>query len=229
VAGGAGHLSHQSIVHACEASLRRLQTDYIDLYQCHWPDPQTPVEESMQAMDALVRAGKVRYVGVSNFDVALLRRCLSVRHVDTVQPVYNLFEREIEAELVPFCQAHGIGILAYSPLAKGVLTGKYSAETVFPPDDERAHMASYQGEQWHASLAVVERLKELAREWEITPSQLAIAWVLARPGITVVLVGAKSAQQVEENVGAAAVTLTPVQLAAIEQAVGGYHAPLFGA
>jgi aryl-alcohol dehydrogenase-like predicted oxidoreductase len=180
-------------------------------------------------MDALVRVGKVRYVGVSNFDVALLRRCLSVRHVDAVQPVYNLFEREIEAELVPFCRAHGIGMLAYSPLAKGVLTGKYSVETVFPPDDERAHMVSYQGAQWRASLDVVERLKGLARDWGMTPSQLAIAWVLARPGITVALVGAKSAQQVDENVGAAGVTLAPDQVAAIELAVGGSHAPLFGA
>jgi aryl-alcohol dehydrogenase-like predicted oxidoreductase len=161
VSGGERHLAYQSILRACDASLRRLQTDYIDLYQCHWVDPQTPVEESMQAMDDLVRAGKVRYVGVSNFDVALLRRCLSVRHVDSIQPVYHLFERDIEAALIPFCREHGIGILAYSPLAKGLLTGKYTIDTVFPPDDERSQMPSFRGEQWRTSLERVERLKEL--------------------------------------------------------------------
>ena len=132
VAGGEGHLAYQSIMRACDASLQRLQTDYIDLYQCHWVDPQTPVEESMRAMDDLVRAGKIRYVGVSNFDVPLLRRCLSVRHVDAIQPVYHLFQRDIEADLIPFCREHGIGILAYSPLAKGLLTGKYAIDTVVP-------------------------------------------------------------------------------------------------
>lgn len=225
VSGGDGHLAYQSILRACDASLRRLQTDYLDLFQCHWPDPRTPVEESMRAMDDLVTAGKIRYVGVSNFDVELLRRCLGVRHVDSLQPVYNLFQREIEAELVPFCQAHGIGILAYSPLAKGMLTGKYSHTAVFPPDDERARLPSHQGDEWRAALARVERLTALAHAWEVTTGQLAIAWVLAQPAITVALVGAKSVRQVEENVGAAALSLSPKQLAAIEQAVGGYRAP----
>jgi aryl-alcohol dehydrogenase-like predicted oxidoreductase len=228
VAGGAGHLAYQSIMAACEGSLRRLRTDYIDLYQCHWVDPETPVEESMRAMDDLVRAGKVRYVGVSNFGADLLRRCLSVRHVDALQPVYNLFERDIEREIIPLCREAGIGILAYSPLAKGVLAGRYTVETVFPPDDERSRMKSYQGAQWRASLERVEQLRALADRWGITLSQLAIAWVLANPAITVCLVGAKSAPQVDENAGAADVALSPEQLQAIEQAVGGYHAPLFG-
>jgi aryl-alcohol dehydrogenase-like predicted oxidoreductase len=183
----------------------------------------------MRAMDDLVRAGKIRYVGVSNFDVPLLRRCLSVRHVDSIQPVYHLFERDIEADLIPFCQEHGIGILAYSPLAKGLLTGKYRIDTVFPPDDERSQMRSFRGEQWRTSLERVERLKELARTWDITLSQLAIAWVLTNPAITVVLVGAKNARQVEENVGAAAIPLSPEQLRAIEAIVGDYRAPLSGA
>jgi aryl-alcohol dehydrogenase-like predicted oxidoreductase len=227
VAGGAGHLAYQSILRACDASLQRLQTDYIDLYQCHWVDPQTPVEESMRAMDDLMRAGKIRCVGVSNFDVALLRRCLGVRHVDAIQPVYHLFQRDIETDLIPFCREHGIGILAYSPLAKGLLTGKYSIDTIFPSDDERSHLPSYQGEQWRTSLQRVEQLKVLAETWGITTSQLAIAWVLANRAITVVLVGAKSVRQVEENVGAAAISLSPEQLGAIEEIVEGYRAPLF--
>ncbi len=228
VSGGDGHLAYQNIMTSCEASLKRLQTDYIDLYQCHWVDPQTPVEESMRAMDDLVRAGKIRYVGVSNFGVDLLRRCLSVRHVDALQPVYNLFERGIETEIIPFCQEEGIGILAYSPLAKGVLAGRYTLDTIFPPDDERAQMKSYQGAQWRASLDKVAHLKELASTWGVTVSQLAIAWVLANPAITVCLVGGKNVSQVEDNVGAASVTLSLEQLQAIEQAVGAYHAPLFG-
>jgi aryl-alcohol dehydrogenase-like predicted oxidoreductase len=227
VSGGEGHLAHGSIMRACDASLQRLRTDYIDLYQCHWVDPQTPVEESMRAMDELVRAGKVRYVGVSNFDVPLLRRCLSVRHVDAVQPVYHLFQRDIEAEIIPFCREHGIGILAYSPLAKGLLTGKYSPDTAFPPDDERARMGSFRGERWRASLARVERLKALAQAWGITTSQLAIAWVLANPAITVALVGGKTARQVEEN-AAAAVPLSAQRIRAIEGLVAGYRAPLSG-
>jgi aryl-alcohol dehydrogenase-like predicted oxidoreductase len=228
VAGGEGHLAYESIMAACEGSLRRLQTDYIDLYQCHWADLRTPVEESMRAMDDLVRAGKVRYVGVSNFGVDLLRRCLTVRHVDSLQPVYNLFERGIEAEIIPFCREKGIGILAYSPLAKGVLAGRYTLDSVFPPDDERSQMKSYRGEQWRTSLERVEQLRALAGAWGITLSELAIAWVLANPAITVCLVGAKSVHQVDENARAAGVTLSPEQLRAIEQAVGSYHAPLFG-
>jgi aryl-alcohol dehydrogenase-like predicted oxidoreductase len=229
VAGGPGHLAHRSILQACEASLKRLQTDYIDLYQCHWVDPQTPVEESMQAMDDLVRAGKIRYVGVSNFDVALLRRCLTVRHVDSLQPVYHLFERAIEDDLLPFCRDHGIGILAYSPLAKGMLAGTHTIATVFPPDDERSQMPGFQGEPWRAALERVDRLKMLAHSWGITTSQLAIAWVLANPAVTVVLVGAKNVRQVEENVGAADVVLSSDQLQAIDHAVGGYRASLSAA
>ncbi|HWE64872.1 MAG TPA: aldo/keto reductase [Chloroflexota bacterium] len=228
VAGGAGHLAYQRVLSACDASLKRLGTEYIDLYQCHWVDPQTPVEESMRAMDDLVKAGKVRHVGVSNFDVALLRRCLTVRHVDAIQPVYHLFHRDIEDDLIPFCRDHGIGILAYSPLAKGVLTGKYTNDTVFPADDERSQMKGFQGEQWRASLEKVDRLKALAHSWGISTGQLAIAWVLANPAVTVALVGAKSAGQVEENAGAATVTFSPEQLQAIDQAIGGYRAPLFG-
>jgi aryl-alcohol dehydrogenase-like predicted oxidoreductase len=228
VSGGPGKLAYNSILQACDASLKRLRTDHIDLYQCHWPDPETPVEESMRAMDDLVKAGKVRYVGVSNFDVALLRRCLTVRHVDSLQPVYHLFDRRIEAELIPFCQEHGIGILAYSPLAKGMLAGKYTIDTVFPPDDERSRMYGFQGEAWRASLERVDRLKALAQTWGITVGRLAIAWVLANPAVTVVLVGAKDIRQVEDNVEAADVVLSPEQLRAIEQAVGDYQSPLFG-
>lgn len=228
VAGGDGHLAYDRIIRACDASLTRLRTEYIDLYQCHWVDPRTPVEESMRAMDDLVKAGKIRYVGVSNFDVALLRRCLTVRHVDSIQPVYHLFQRDIEADLIPFCRDHGIGILAYSPLAKGLLAGKYSAGSVFPPDDERSQLRSYRGEQWRSSLARVERLKALAQGWGITTAQLAIAWVLANAAITVALVGAKDARQVDENADAGAITLSPEQLRGIEAVVEGYRAPLGG-
>src|SRR5262249_55576951 len=133
-----------------------------------------------------------------------------------------------EANIIPFCREQGIGILAYSPLAKGLLTGKYSTDTTFPPDDERARMGSFRGEQWRAALVRVERLKALAQAWDITTSQLAVAWVLANPAITVALVGAKTARQVEENAGAAAVQLSAERLRAIEEIVAGYRAPLSG-
>lgn len=228
VSGGKGQLGYQRILDACDASLKRLQTEYIDLYQCHWVDPETPVEESMRAMDTLVKDGKIRYVGVSNFGVDLLKRCLTVRHVDSVQPVYNMLQRDIEAEIVPFCREHGIGILAYSPLGKGVLTGKYTPETQFPENDERSRMKSYQGEQWERSLAIVEQLKPLAQEWNMTMSQIAIAWVLANPAVTTALVGAKNIQQVEQNIAVGAITLSQEQLDAINRIVGDYRAPLFG-
>lgn len=228
VSGGQGRLGYQRILDACDASLKRLQTGYIDLYQCHWVDPETPVEESMRAMDTLVKAGKIRYVGVSNFGVDLLKRCLTVRHVDSVQPVYNMLQRDIEAEIIPFCREHGIGILAYSPLGKGVLTGKYTPESTFPENDERARMKSYKGEQWERSLAIVEQLKPLAQEWGMTMSQMAIAWVLANPVVTTALVGAKNIQQVEQNIAAGSITLSQEQLTAINRIVGDYRAPLFG-
>jgi len=193
-------LSRKHIMEAADHSLRRLQTDYIDLYQLHWPDPKTPVEESMQAMVDLVNAGKVRYVGVSNFDVPLLRRCLTVRHVDSLQVSYNMLQRGIEAELLPFCEAEGVGVVIYSPLAMGLLTGKYTSDAGFAGDDERANNHLFKGEHFRKNLQFIEGLRPIAAAQEVTVAQLALSWTLRNPAVTVALAGAKRPSQVEENV-----------------------------
>lgn len=192
-------LSHEHIMAAIDRSLRRLRTEYVDLYQLHWPDPKTPVEESMQALDDLVRAGKVRYVGVSNFDVPLLRRCLTVRHIDSLQVNYNMLQRGIEAKILPFCAAEGIGAVIYSPLAMGLLTGKYTADAVFAGDDERSNNHLFRGDHLRRNLRFIENLRPIAAAQGVTITQLALNWTLRNPAVTVALAGAKRPSQVEEN------------------------------
>jgi len=198
---GGFDLSRAHIMEAIDNSLRRLQTDHVDLYQLHWPDDKTPVEESMEAMGDLVKAGKVRYVGVSNFDVPLLERCLSVRHVDSLQPVYSMLDRGIERDILPFCQEHGIGVVVYSPMAKGLLTGKYTPDATFPAGDVRADDPLFQGERFRRNLELVERLRGTAQAHGVTVAQVALNWTLQHPAVTVAIAGAKRPAQVEENVG----------------------------
>ncbi len=198
---GGFDLSRAHIMEAIDNSLRRLRTDHVDLYQLHWPDDKTPVEESMAAMDDLVKAGKVRYVGVSNFDVPLLERCLSVRHVDSLQPVYSMLDRGIERDILPFCREHGIGTVVYSPMAKGLLTGKYSPDATFPAGDVRADDPLFQGERFRRNLELVERLRGIAQAHGVTVAQVALNWTLQHPAVTVAIAGAKRPAQVEENVG----------------------------
>ncbi len=158
--------SYDSVLRECDASLKRLGTEYIDLYQQHWPDNiGTPVEETMRALDDLVKAGKVRWVGVSNFDPPLLERALAVRHVDSLQPQYNLFHREAEAELFPLCQEHGIGVVAYSPLASGLLGGRYTSDQTFEEGDWRATHPDFTGEGLARNLVRVERLRAIAQRF----------------------------------------------------------------
>jgi aryl-alcohol dehydrogenase-like predicted oxidoreductase len=193
----AGHIvkngSYASVLREADASLRRLGTDYIDLYQMHWPDVETraPIEETMGALDDLVRVGKVRYVGVSNFDVPLLQRAMKVRRIDSLQPKFNLLDPEAEDELLPFCWEHGIGVVAYSPLASGLLGGRYTAYTTFDPGDWRAHDREFTGEGLRRNLRIVHGLKEIAARSGRTVAQLAIAWVLANPAVTSAIVGVR--------------------------------------
>ena len=184
--------SYDSITRECDASLRRLGTDYIDLYQQHWPDESgTPVEESMRALDDLIKAGKVRYAGVSNFDVPLLEKALSVRHIDSLQPPYNLFARDIEQEILPFCQQHGIGMVVYSPLHSGLLGGNYTPDKTFDPTDWRSRDPNFNGEGLRRNLEKVNRLKSIAERHGKTVAQLAIAWVLANSAVTSAIVGVR--------------------------------------
>lgn len=186
-----GH--YDSIMREAEASLTRLKTDYIDLYQLHWPDTEAkaPVAETMRAFDDLIKQGKVRYAGVSNVTVPLLREALAVRHVDSLQPPYNVLERGVEKEALPFCREHGIGVVTYSPLASGLLGGRYTASTTFDPGDWRSRDPRFTGEGLRRNVAIVNRLKDVAARFDKTVAQLAIAWVLANPAVTAAIVGVR--------------------------------------
>jgi aryl-alcohol dehydrogenase-like predicted oxidoreductase len=192
----AGHVrnlaTYDSIMRECDDSLRRLNTDYIDLYQMHWPDNSgTPLEESMRALVDLKAAGKIRYAGVSNFDVPLLQQAMKVLQLDSLQPVYNLFNRDVEAEILPYCRQMGIGVVAYSPLASGLLGGKYTPDKKFAPGEWRASHPDFTGEGLQRNLARVERLREIAAQHGKTVAQLAIAWVLSNPAMTSAIVGVR--------------------------------------
>lgn len=193
-----------------EDSLRRLKTDYIDLYQVHWPDPNTPIEETAGVLAELQRQGKIRAIGVSNYSVEQMERWRQVAPLHSSQPPYNLLDRRIEADVLPYCREHGIAVLAYSPLARGLLTGKFTEETAkFPPGDSRAQEARFTGEELRRNLRRVEKLKELARELGKTVAQLAVRWVLDQPGVTVALWGARRPGQIAEAAGVAGWVITP--------------------
>src|SRR5438105_13815273 len=161
-----------------ESSLRNLRTDHIDLYQVHWPDPNTPAEETAGAREDLVREGKIRHVGVSNYSVKQTDELARYAWVETLQPPYHMFRRDIDAEILPNAAEHGIGVLAYGPLAHGLLAGTMDAGATFPADDWRSHSPDFTGERFRRNLQVVDRLKDFARERAISLAQLAVAWTL---------------------------------------------------
>lgn len=217
-------LSRRHIIKAVDDSLRRLQTDYIDLYQTHSPDPDTPLEETLRALDDLVRQGKVRYLGCSNYPAwqVALAVGVSAAHdwsrFDCVQPRYNLLYRDIEAELLPLCRDQGIGIIPYNPLAGGFLTGKY-ATLGTPVAGTRFSLGKtgeiYRERYWQqAQFEAVEELKKFFAPRGKSLAQVAVAWVLAQPGITSAIVGASKPEQLDESLAAAELTLDPTELEA---------------
>lgn len=215
-------LAPDSIRAECEASLRRLQVETIDLYQIHWPSQDgTPVEDAWATMAALVDEGKVRFIGVSNFEVDLLERCQAVRQVDSFQPQLNMLVREVAASTLPWCRANGSGVIVYSPMASGLLTGRFSAEraAALPEDDWRKHHPDFSGEELARNLDLVERLQPVAEGLGCTLPELAVAWTLAWPGVDGAIVGARSAEQVDGWVGAASVELGTSELDAIAEAL----------
>jgi aryl-alcohol dehydrogenase-like predicted oxidoreductase len=213
--------SPEGIRSAMEDSLRALDVEYVDLYQIHNWRPQYPVEASMETMARLLEEGKTRYIGVSNYDAEQMAQALQTARIQSNQPRYNLFDRDIEAEDIPFCAQAGIGILAHSSLAKGLLTGTYAPGHVFPAADERSRFPRFQGETFARYLAAAECLKALAHDKGLTLVQLAIAWVLRLPALTCALVGAKSPAQVEEHLGAVGVSFTEDELSAIDECLAG--------
>ncbi len=205
-------LSRQHIMGAVEASLRRLQTDVIDLYQTHYFDPETPIEETLRALDDLVRQGKVRYVGCSNYPAWRLADALSaserlgISRYDSVQPRYNLLYREIETELLPLCRAQGLGVLVYNPLAGGFLSGKYQKGEA-PREGTRFTLGSaakmYQWRYWQdAQFELVENLRKLVEKHGLDLVSVAIAWVLAQPGISSAIIGASRPEQLDASLAA---------------------------
>lgn len=206
-------LSEANIFQRCEASLRRLRTDTIDLYLAHWPDPITPIEETMAAAAKLKAQGKIREFGVSNFSAELMAEALKYGPLAANQLPYSLVDRDIDADRRPFCEKHDIGIMAYSPMGKGVLSGKYDATHLPPGDDYRHQRKHFAKENLPRHLAIAQRLRELAPTLNATPSQLALAWVLAQPGLTVALPGARSPEQIRANAAAGDIVLPEAILA----------------
>jgi aryl-alcohol dehydrogenase-like predicted oxidoreductase len=225
-------LSRKHVIEACNASLRRLRTDYIDLYQVHAPDSATPIEETLSALDTLVRDGKVRYIGCSNFLAWQLGVALAaserqrVARFDCVQPRYNMLTRDIESDLLPLCKDQGVGVMAYNPLAGGLLTGKYAADAAAsaPPSNMRFGLAGatgtlYRNRYWHnAETETVAELKTWFQGRGKPLAQAALAWMLGRPEITSAIVGASNANQLEQTLPAVDLTLDAEEIEMCEGA-----------
>jgi aryl-alcohol dehydrogenase-like predicted oxidoreductase len=203
---------------ACENSLRRLGVETIDLYYQHRVDPKTPIEETVGAMAQLVKDGKVRYIGLSEASSKTLRRAVTMHPISALQTEYSLWSREPEEELLSTCRELGIGFVAYSPLGRGFLAGKFKRFEDLSPDDQRSHFPRFQRENFHKNVELVARVEEIAREKGCTPSQLALAWVLAQAEDIVPIPGTKRRKYLEENVAALEVQLTAEDLKRIEQA-----------
>ena len=199
-----------------DASLTALGVDHIDLYQVHWPDPKTQFADTAGALKELVDAGKIRHVGVSNFSAEQMAEFSRTLPVETVQPPYHLFRREIEDTVLPHTRRQDIGVLVYGPLAHGLLTGTLTEETTFPADDWRSKSGVFKGETYRRNLAVVRELGRFAAAHAMTISQLAISWTLAHPDVDVAIVGTRHAGHVEDSLAAADITLGETELKAID-------------
>jgi aryl-alcohol dehydrogenase-like predicted oxidoreductase len=209
-------LKADSIRRECEDSLRRLNIDVIDLYQIHWPTDD--LEEGWGAMAQLQKEGKVRWIGVSNFNVDEMRRAQAIAPITSLQPPYSLVRREVEQEILPYCRSEGLGVIVYSPMASGLLTGAMTRERVanLPDSDWRSRDVEFQEPRLSKNLALVERLREVGERVQRPPGQVAIAWALQNPAVTGAIVGARNAKQVEGNVDAATLHLTNKEIAEIE-------------
>ena len=191
--------SLKSIREECEASLRRLNVDVIDLYQIHWPKPDEEVEAAWSTMADLQRDGKVRWIGVSNFSVAQMERALNIAPITSLQPPYSMINRAVEAEILPFCAKHNIGVINYSPMHSGLLTGAMTKERVvaFPANDFRRNAKNYQEPHLTRNLSIADLLKKIAARHNVDAGVIAIAWTLHQPAITGAIVGGRSPKQVE--------------------------------
>jgi len=207
----------ESVIQECENSLRRLGTDYIDLYQIHWPDPTTPIEETMLAVEKLIQDGKVRAAGVCNYSVEQMRKAEKVLALASNQVPYGMVNRGAEKDLIPYCMRNKKGVIAYSPLQRGLLTGKIDMNYKFAPGDHRPSTPFFRPENRRKILDALEKIRPLLDGSGATFAQLAIAWTIRRPGIISALVGARSKDQVKENVKAPDIKLKDDELQMIDK------------
>ncbi len=191
-----------SIIKEIDLSLKRLRTDYIDLYQVHWPDENTPIEETMNALLQVQEEGKIRYIGVSNYSVDQMKESLKYGQIVSLQPMYSMLERDIEQDRLPYCIDNNIGIICYSPLASGVLTGKYDENTRFKDWRGQGILGNFTGEVFVSHIKKVKQITKIAQKYDKTLAQLAINWLLHQQGVTTAIVGVKTPDQVEQNMGA---------------------------
>jgi aryl-alcohol dehydrogenase-like predicted oxidoreductase len=211
-----------------EDSLGALGVDHIDVYQVHWPDLKVPFAETAGALQRMVDEGKIRHVGVSNYDAAQIAEFAETRPVETVQPPYDLFRRDIEAKVLPYCGEHDIGVLVYGALAHGLLTGAMDENTTFASDDWRSGAPFFKGEDFRRNVAVVRELERFASdELGVSVSRLAIAWTLANPAVKVAIVGARHPHHIADSVAAAELSLSEADLERIDRIMAG-SAPMTG-
>lgn len=216
----ANHLQHDQVLQACETSLKNLQTDYIDLYQIHWPSGAfnsavVPIEETMGALNQLKQTGKIRAIGVSNFSRTQLEEAAKYGRIDSLQPPYSLFWRQVEKETAPYCVEQQISIIAYSPLAQGLLTGKFERGHQFDPADNRAKNKLFKGESYERAQQALDKLRPIAERHHTTLGNLALAWLIAQPQANAI-VGARNTEQAVQNSKAAEVQLSQAELAEID-------------
>jgi myo-inositol catabolism protein IolS len=215
------HLKYNQVIEACDRSLTNLQTDYLDLYQIHWPSgsfgsESVPIEETMSALNKLQEDGKIRAIGVSNFNRQQLTEASNYGRIDSLQPPYSLFWRKIEKDAVPYCVEHKISVLAYSPMAQGLLTGKFSLNHKFEPDDHRSANVLFQGKNFERANQALAQLKPIALEHNCTLAQLSLAWLIAQPQ-TNAIAGARTVEQAQDNAKAASVSLSTEELQKIDR------------
>jgi aryl-alcohol dehydrogenase-like predicted oxidoreductase len=211
-------LKKGSVKRECEDSLKRLQTDVIDLYQIHWPNPDEDIEEGWEALVELRDEGKVRHIGVSNFNVEQMERVGRVAPVETLQPPYNLIDRGVEKEILPYCRQNGIGVIVYSPMKSGLLTGKMTPKRVrsLPADDWRRDHPDFNEPRLSKNLRLVEKLREVGERHGRSPGEVAIAWTLRHPAVTAAIVGGRRPEQVDGIIGAAEFRLSEEEIREIE-------------
>jgi len=218
--------SRRRVMASIENSLRNLETDHVDVYMVHWPDPDTSLDETMRALDDIVREGKARYIGVSNFRLSQLEACMRLRPIDVVQYGWNMFDRRMQAEIFPYCAAQEIGVMAYGSLAYGMLSGTFTADMRFEESDWRSKggmlgslnlfRTLFGPDHFPRNLRVVEELKGLAARYGMTLPQFALRWTLSNPVVSTALVGFRTPAEVTENLGALGGTISPADLAEID-------------